>query len=740
MTDRRAVNDAVLERNIERLLNRAWQRPAVRDSFRTELEARLVANAAARWSPPEPVRRTPPWRAAALAAAAAVLLWLGSGPELFEPSSEQPAVDPDGLALADGGGAAAFPDAAGDTADADGATAAPTPANRSLLSGLFGPVGSRRLPAIPGLDLGSDAPASDDDTDASPPATLHLAVTVPDPANGPGPTLPREAQAVLLRAAQLPDVAEPQLYAIAFEGGGRARLDDLPGGRHTVYLYVDGFAPWRRDVDLPAGGTLELAAALELGSAAVGRVVDAATGEPIVGALVASETDVPLQVLSPTLESDTPVPMITAATDADGSYRLSPLGKGAHRLRVTAAGHAPAWTDVTVGVDGRADLQVEEFRLAPGGAVRGRVLDDAGAPREGAVVIVSYFDSPGGTQKGFYGADIVDAAGDFDVPGLPAGMHVVLLFETDDPVAPTAMIPLVLDVGEVQRINFEPERAGARIFGVVRGADGAPLADHALTLAFDDADRDASAEANAPGWTATTSDGAGRFEFRAVGAGSAAIFGHDRAGAEMVRYAVLDVAENVDRELIIDRPAGVVVGRVAGLDGIPASDATVFLVTDPPDGRRVFMGRSIADVAGRYEFEGVAAGDYAVVVLPNRGDHAITMRDELRLGPGEPRLEVDVPLGPAGSLRVTVTDPEGRPIDRADLDIFEPDGVEIADDGRFKTRRDGVAKIDCLSPGPWRVVVEAPGYTEAERTVTAVAGETRPLSVTLIPASDGDSR
>jgi len=164
---------------------------------------------------------------------------------------------------------------------------------------------------------------------------------------------------VLLRVADSGHVSQTQYVPAAAIAPS---IDDLVAGRATV--------------------------ALELGHAVEGRVVDAA-GRPVVGAIVTQGSD--------TFGSNFPDPRTgrptrfellwyapRIRTDDDGRFRFDHVAAGALALTVEApaSGLAPATLDVAVG----PATQPLAVALGAGGRVRGRVVDEDGAPLAGAFV------------------------------------------------------------------------------------------------------------------------------------------------------------------------------------------------------------------------------------------------------------------------------------------------------------------------------------------------------------------
>ncbi len=106
-------------------------------------------------------------------------------------------------------------------------------------------------------------------------------------------------------------------------------------------------------------------------------------------------------------------------TDARGAFRLDGVPDAEEVLSVMAKGLAPGFPLVDAGGD--KEVKVE---LMPGATIRGRVVDDAGAPIEG-VRVVPQISNPAPNRMGFVYLDesqtTTDRDGRFTLGGMPEG-------------------------------------------------------------------------------------------------------------------------------------------------------------------------------------------------------------------------------------------------------------------------------------------------------------------------------
>ena len=153
------------------------------------------------------------------------------------------------------------------------------------------------------------------------------------------------------------------------EQAGEVTFEEVPPGEHYLSVEVLGYRP--RGEPLAVGDAARTAPfALERGAVAEGRVVDAATGEPVPGAVV-STSDVN-----------------RVATDAAGRFRLRGLTGGVRvigAVTVTAEGYLEASPQLPFEKDeDHVELEVPLWAVPELRTVVGEVVDVEGRPVAGA--------------------------------------------------------------------------------------------------------------------------------------------------------------------------------------------------------------------------------------------------------------------------------------------------------------------------------------------------------------------
>lgn len=473
-------------------------------------------------------RRTGAFVAALVLALAALLWWLApSGGGGLGGSGGWLGGD-DGEALA-GGGSASADSGVGDGAGSpDGADA-----GAGLLTGPWLPFATVHAdPSYPNgalsgrvISSGDGAPIAGADL-----VFLHGDVTLSATSAGDGgfvlpvPEAGRYQLSIATAEGFLPYAPELGHSAIAFEAHPDQRIDgvevrlrperrfevqvvregDVPVAGATVRLVGAGdgeraMAPVRSDYTTDGEGMAEVVAwggaliearhpELGLGRGRIGRRAqpgdrlkitlaaandDETSNESIAGVVMDAER-VPIEgaVVTAYRQARGLHPSAQAVTDPDGRFFLVGLDAGPHMLVTRHADHP---NERTPSVQtGREDV---EITLAPGNAIRGRVVDGEGEP-------VPAFHVVARRQRGALMRFNVrttasyDADGRFELTGLPEGeLELVATARGFPPSEPVSATPSA----SPPEVTLTLQRGG-RLEGVVRDPDGAPIAGASVRL------------------------------------------------------------------------------------------------------------------------------------------------------------------------------------------------------------------------------------------------------------------
>jgi len=168
-------------------------------------------------------------------------------------------------------------------------------------------------------------------------------------------------------------------------------------------------------------------------------------------------------------------------------------------------------------------------------------------------------------------------------------------------------------------------------------------------------------------------------------------------------------------ELPLTRGPGIA-GTVTADDGLPRKGIDVFLevlsLRDPTSEHPLIM-KGITGLDGRFSFSPLPAGDYAVCLLwPNNRDDRIA---GIRVREGT----IEVPMRLLARHRVSfqVSNNQGQPLREAQLEVRGAGHIASA-----ATNAAGIAVVDNLPDGDYRISVRQPGYHDLIEELQLVGG------------------
>lgn len=503
-----------------------------------------------------------------------------------------------------------------------------------------------------------------------------------------------------------------------FEAGpdGRFTVEGLPAeegrvvARHDEGEASSSWTPARR-----APLTLTLAP----GGVVRGRVLDAVTRAPLAHRRVVARA----QAL-----------VFVALTRADGGYALEGLPARTYTLSVDDARHVP-WQREGVRVT-RAGESVQDALLAPAAALRGRVVDELGAPienAEGRLLTSERRDGFAPWRDSV--SDVVFTSGrdgSFSASRLPPGRRVSLRVSHDDH-EPRVVGGLRLQAGAAPAQVTVVLRRGLVLTGRVRDAERRPIAGAEVRLL-----RVSDVRAGRGGARfmlgrfdlegarpERTSGPDGRFEWRGLTPGDYTLTvthpGYARQVVDPIKLAREPALEPLDVALTAGATLSGFVrdSQGQGVEGVGVSARRAGEAASLRLG--LIMSREPTGPDGAFLIEGVVAGaSYDLVLLgvfpplpsasgvtapadgidlrvPGRGRIRGTVSDAQS---GQPVSDFAVSYHPArqagGRMLVRFSDGRGGPGQAHDVH---------ADDGRFT--------LEDVSAGTWDVEVRAAGYPPA---------------------------
>lgn len=397
----------------------------------------------------------------------------------------------------------------------------------------------------------------------------------------------------------------------------------------------------------------------------------------------------------------------TAATDADGRFRLGGLSSELADLGVRAAGYPLL---VRPGVRANNDEPIV-IELVPGASLGGRVIDNGGNGVAGIPVRLAIERDyrAGGDPRLWEGTDmfprgVTDDEGRFRFEHLVPGTWSAEAKHREEGAKLEAIELASGETREIELILGTPNRLTV----IVTTSLGEPVADAVVQVQAEGA-----ATPGDMGWT----DGSGRTQVD-ISPGPAVVSVEHEKLRDESRQVQLSAGAN---ELRVELHPGLEIsGSVRSYHGAPLALATVEAVTEFSFDTDFHQANTVSDEGGAFRITGLEPGRYILTArAPGYADG----------GPDEP---VEIDSGPLDGVEI-VLEP-GASIVGAVTGLGPSDLTQVAirvwRNSRSRTATpdaEGSFSIEGVAPGTWRVIATKgdPGAERTvERTVTIEQGVT----------------
>ncbi len=380
----------------------------------------------------------------------------------------------------------------------------------------------------------------------------------------------------------------------------------------------------------------------------------------------------------------------------DAAYSIDGLDAGTFALRLEPQGFLPIQrTGVELRTDQITDLG--DLTVDPGEAIRGRVVESAGTPIEGARI-------EGTTLDGRFPRRVRSTSrrdGSFELSGLAADAVVTVHVEAEGHASTE---PVELRVADARPVELVLHSWG-RIRGRVVDENGDPVSRFRIRPVIE-ADDDLWRSVMRPDRLASRAfeDPDGLFVYEDVPPGTYTILASVEAKPD-ARRTGLAVAEGatVEAGRIVVGPGIELSGRVVDPSGAAVPGARVEVVDS---GLHRVLGApdraTATDADGGFVIPGLVAG--RLRLRAEQVDFAPVFAD-VELEPNRMADEVVLRLAVGGRVVGTVRDRERRPVVGARIGASPADDLFGADEIRASTTDvEGRYEIARLTPGGYRVI------------------------------------
>lgn len=459
----------------------------------------------------------------------------------------------------------------------------------------------------------------------------------------------------------------------------------------------------------PSGDADELDVLVPAPQEFSGRVVDEA-GKPLAGVRVRIAVD-------PAAAEGDGVAYDEATSTADGAFTVRSAPKDARRLTAWLAGFAP------VSAHRNRDAGGQKIFLKRGGAIEGAVLDGAGRPAAGVVVVAAGAGGMSAAETGEHGR--------YRIAGVSDGLANVEALGKDDAVA--RRDGLRVHKGETARADLVLAR-GAAIAGTVVDEKTRRLLAGARISAAEALATDAPAGAAA----SATSDARGRFRLGGLVAREYHVVAARRDYMSSAMPNVLAKTSAPAPAAFALRRASTLTGHVQDGEGHPVAGARVSFV--PGRGRREIetaweRRRAVTTTGanGTFRLRGMPPGP-AVSIEATKQGFVPARRDGIAASGGNPGT-ITLVLRRGLRARGRVVDEAGQPVAGAQVRLTKSERYE---GGAFASSTWDSRRPDSTTDAEGRFAAEAleEGEYTGRFTREGFASRRLPLEVRSDGASD----
>lgn len=489
--------------------------------------------------------------------------------------------------------------------------------------------------------------------------------------------------------------------AVETDEQGRFRLEGMRSGKHAIEVSAPGFARWEDSVELAVNQEKTLDIDLTGGAGLTGRVIDAASTQPVPGAKVAVQGA-----------------NLSATTDAAGKFSIVGVrGGAAQKLAVSQAGYAASEV-VVPDVAADKETPLPDIILTGDATLSGVVTDENGQqPVRDAVVTLT----AGGEQYKVK----TDAKGAYALSKIRSGRQAAVEATADKYGSFRETKTLAAGNTELNVILSRDATLAVQVIDAADKAKKQPVAGARVKIAGKGIDKEA------------VSDAAGQ-----------ALFEHIPARPVQIDVAADDFCpaksdatprDNAPVEVALTRAASVTLNAVCPINeknipglakplSLPVPNAAVAIdVTDKNKAVTKHTGQT--DAKGSVQIKGMPPGE-AVIRIDGPGFTPVQLKPiSLVSGPNPP---LNVPVAGSANMKVNVVQAVNQKTPIANAAIQGSVGPI-----KFQGTSDANGQFACsgLPPGSVQLDVSKSRHSPANAT-RSLGGGDNDIAVALSPLLD----
>ncbi len=510
----------------------------------------------------------------------------------------------------------------------------------------------------------------------------------------------------------------PEIVNISFDEDGVKSdengvfvFDTLEDADYNLVAMHDDYQTLRHKGVRPGSGEVRLR--MTFGGRIRGFVTDT-SGQPVAGArLVAGD------VADNTKE---------AVTDETGQFVLHGLQTGSRTVsvNVTADGYARVRREVKVPESREVE---ESFELEPTSRLRGIVVNSAGDPVRGAMIMVKRKQENSSVDSTVANGR-TDARGVYEIPQVEAGENLWVRVKHSGFLEGRSE-PFSLEPGTEIELPAVRLDLGGTVAGKVVGPDGSGVGGCVVTMILE-----GQSENTASLNPSVTTNAQGEFQLRGLASGTIDLVVKPTDMLDKVIPGVEVEEGRVVSDIVVTLESGSTLsGRVVNDQGEAVAGATIIAHDFSQGAAQV---RAVSDGTGRFRLGRIVASE-TVELEVNHSDYATWTDEKVAVG-----SEIEITLKQLGLLTGVVVNASGEPVASFSVQPEPEEGGSRSAKSRLRARTfssgDGQFSYPGVAGGVYTVDVRAPGLSGATiEGVRVVEGEATDLGQIALELGGGVS-